>query len=74
MKKTILQLTQFSKAIEGLFKKRQLLLEDFDSFQKELAENPEMGVVVSGTNGIRKARLKSSSSGKAVVLESVIIV
>lgn len=65
IKRKIIQLTQFSKAIDGLLKKRQLLSEDFNSFQKELAENPEIGDVVPGTGGIRKARLKSAGRGKS---------
>ena len=65
MKRKVIQLTQFSKSIDNLLKKRQLLIEDFDLFQKDLAENPEMGDVVAGTNGIRKVRLKSSSRGKS---------
>jgi mRNA-degrading endonuclease RelE of RelBE toxin-antitoxin system len=65
MKRKIIQLTQFSKTVDSLLKKRQLLSEDFNIFQKELAENPEMGDVVAGTGGVRKARLKSSSHGKS---------
>jgi len=55
----------FHKAITNLIKKRQILQEDFDDFTRELAKNPEMGDVVVGTNGVRKARLKSASRGKS---------
>jgi len=65
MKRRILQLAQFSKIIDSLLKKRQLLAEDFNLFQKELAENPKTGEVVPGTSGVRKIRLKSSSCGKS---------
>src|SRR5437762_1932738 len=65
MKRKVIQLTQFSKSVDSLLKKRLLLLEDFDAFQKELAENPEKGDMVAGTSGIRKVRLKSSSRGKS---------
>ena len=65
MKRKIIQLTQFSKTVDSLLKKRQLLSEDFNVFQKELAEHPEMGDVVPGTSGVRKVRLKSSGRGKS---------
>ena len=65
MKRKIIQLSHFSKKLDGLLKKRHILFKDFDEFQNELAENPEMGDVVSGTGGVRKARLKAPSRGKS---------
>lgn len=65
VKKKIIQTRQFSKTIDSLLKKRQLLRGDFDDFRRELAEHPEMGQRVVGTGGVRKARLKSSSRGKS---------
>ena len=65
MKRKIKQTIDFSKAIDSFLKKRQLLQQDFDLFEKELAENPDIGVLVPGTNGVRKVRLKSSSRGKS---------
>lgn len=65
MKRKIIQSKQFKKIIDGLLKKRHLLLEDFDDFQKKLVEFPEMGDLIIGTGGIRKARLKSASGGKS---------
>ncbi len=65
MKRKVVQLTQFSKSVDNLLKKRLLLLEDFDAFQKELTDNPEKGDMIIGTGGVRKARLKSSSQGKS---------
>ena len=41
-----------------------LLKADFDSFKKNLTENPGIGAVIPGTGGIRKTRLKASSKGK----------
>ncbi len=38
---------------------------DYEEFKKELAENPEIGDPLSGTGGVRKIRLKSSSRGKS---------
>ncbi|MBA3751777.1 hypothetical protein H0X06_03195 [Candidatus Dependentiae bacterium] len=43
MKRKIHQTNYFSKALTSLLKKRQLLKEDFDDFQEELANNQEMG-------------------------------
>lgn len=38
--------------------------EDYDKFTEELAKNPDIGDVISGTGGVRKARLKSAAKGK----------
>lgn len=65
MKKKIIQTRQFSKTIDSLIKKRQLLRCDFDDFQRELVENPKMGDIMTSMGGVRKARLKSSSRGKS---------
>lgn len=65
MKRIIKQTTFFSKCLDNLLKKRKLLKDDFDQFQNELAEHPDMGDVVPGTHGIRKVRLKSPSGGKS---------
>lgn len=65
MKRKIKQTFDFSKAIDKMLKKGQLLQQDFNILEKELAENPEIGVIVPGTNGIRKVRLKSASGGKS---------
>lgn len=65
MKRKITQTKYFVKLINDLIKKRQILQEDFDNFKKELAEHPEMGDMIPGTSGVRKARLKSASRGKS---------
>ncbi len=65
MKRKITQTQYFAKLINSLVKKRQVLQEDFDDFKKELAEHPDMGDMIPGTNGVRKARLKSASRGKS---------
>jgi hypothetical protein len=65
MKRKINQTRYFSKSLNSLLKKRQILEEDFDDFKEELAKNPEMGDIVSGTSGVRKTRLKSASRGKS---------
>jgi Protein of unknown function (DUF1044). len=64
MKIQILQTTDFGDEINSLIAKKKLRKEDFEDFKKDLAENPEMGSVISGTGGIRKTRLKSASKGK----------
>src|SRR5690349_17518959 len=65
MKRNIIQTNYFIKLISNLIKKRQILQEDFDDFKRELAEHPEMGDIIPGTSGVRKARLKSRSHGKS---------
>jgi hypothetical protein len=65
MKRKIIQTRNFAKSVDSLFKKRQLSIDDFDIFQKNLAENPSLGDIIPGTGGIRKVRLKSTSKGKS---------
>ena len=64
MKIEILQTSYFIKTIAHLFKKRQLLEDDFDLFLNEISQKPDKGDVISGTNGVRKIRLKSATKGK----------
>lgn len=64
MKREIIQTSYFVKEISGLQKKGNLLEEDFTSFLKDIAQNPEIGDVIPGTGGVRKTRLKSASKGK----------
>src|SRR5262245_3702216 len=63
--KLIIQIKNFTKNLEYLLKKRQLLPDDFEKFKKELAKHPDMGDLISGAGGVRKTRLKSASSGKS---------
>jgi mRNA-degrading endonuclease RelE of RelBE toxin-antitoxin system len=64
-KRQIIETRQFSDEIADLLKKRSLLQEDYEELKKELAENPERVPSLSGTGGVRKIRLKSSSKGKS---------
>lgn len=61
----ITQARPFKRYVEAFLKKRLMLPDDFDKFQKVLAQNPEMGDVIRGTGGVRKTRLKSASHGKS---------
>ncbi len=65
MKLKIIQTRSFSKVIDGLMRKRLLLKDNFDEFQRTLAENPDLGVRISGAGGVRKTRLKGASKGKS---------
>lgn len=65
MKRKIIHTTLFNKKIDVLFKKKQILQEDFDEFKRNLTVHPEMGDLISGTGGVRKTRLKSSTRGKS---------
>ena|SRR5580692_2985106 len=65
MKKSIVQTPTFKREVGGFLKKRLLLDDDFEEFQKVLIQNPEMGDIIVGTGGVRKARLKSASRGKS---------
>jgi hypothetical protein len=65
MKRKIIQTRYFSKVVDNLLQKRQLLEEDFNSFKKELIEKPDSGDLITGTGGVRKTRLKSAAKGKS---------
>jgi mRNA-degrading endonuclease RelE of RelBE toxin-antitoxin system len=65
MKIRIVSNTKFDNTIESLVNERKLLRKDFEDFKRELAENPARGVIVTGTGGVRKIRLKSASKGKS---------
>src|SRR3990167_10264058 len=64
-KRQIVETRGFSREIANLLAKNSLLQTDYDSLKKELAENPEKGDLLTGTGGVRKIRLKSSSRGKS---------
>ncbi len=65
MKRKVIETRKFSKSIDDLLKKRQLLKTDYDDFKNELANNPDKGDVIIGTGGVRKIRLSSASRGKS---------
>jgi hypothetical protein len=65
MEKKIILARPFKRNVEGFLKKRLLLPDDFEAFQKILLQNPEMGDVIVGAGGIRKVRIKSASRGKS---------
>lgn len=64
MKIKIIETRKFSKSIDDLQKKRQLLEEDYAEFKDDLATTPDKGDVVPGTSGVRKIRMGSASKGK----------
>ena len=61
----ITETKSFSKILNDLIKKRKLLDTDYQEFKNFLSKNPETGDMISGTHGVRKIRLKSSSKGKS---------
>jgi hypothetical protein len=65
MKRCIIEAKNFTKNVDDLITKKKLLAEDFDTFKRMLTQNPEDGDLITGTGGIRKTRLKSSSKGKS---------
>jgi mRNA-degrading endonuclease RelE of RelBE toxin-antitoxin system len=64
MKRLVIQTKIFSEILDGLIRKKQLLLKDYEELEKSLAEHPKQGDVIPGLSGLRKIRLKSSYSGK----------
>jgi hypothetical protein len=60
----IIEARLFSKALDALLKRKQLIKNDYDDLKKELVINPERGDLIPGTGGVRKIRMKSASKGK----------
>ena len=54
----------FTNDIRRFVKRGSLHPADLEDFKRLLTEDPQLGVIVQGTGGLRKARLKSASSGK----------
>lgn len=64
MQRLVIQTKIFSEILDGLIRKKQLLLKDYEELEKSLVEHPKQGDVIPGLSGLRKIRLKSSYSGK----------
>ena len=64
MRRIVIQMRPFSCALDELIKKNVLSQKTFDAFERQLIETPEMGRVIQGCGGIRKARLGSIGKGK----------
>jgi hypothetical protein len=64
-KREVVQTSTFAKRVKDLVKTHRLKSEDFETFKRVIAENPEMGDMIQGTGGVRKTRLKSASKGKS---------
>lgn len=60
MKRTFVETNDFKKKIEGL--KDENLLQ---AVQNEILKDPETGVLVKGTGGIRKFRVGAKGKGKS---------
>lgn len=54
----------FSKYFDKFIKEGKINQEDFEEFERNLLNNPTLGDVIPGMGGLRKARMKSSTSGK----------
>jgi hypothetical protein len=59
-----IETTVFTRIFDQLVKDRKLKEADFDDFEEELLQNPQIGKVISGMEGLRKVRLKSAGKGK----------
>ncbi|MBS0616480.1 MAG: type II toxin-antitoxin system RelE/ParE family toxin [Verrucomicrobia bacterium] len=64
-KREVIQIPGFSRRVKELIRAHKLKEENFETFKSVLAEHPEMGDVIQGTGGVRKARLRSASKGKS---------
>lgn len=64
MKRTFVQTTAFSASLDRLINQGKLLWEDYLEIENSLLKNPDEGDVITGTGGLRKVRLKSSTKGK----------
>jgi mRNA-degrading endonuclease RelE of RelBE toxin-antitoxin system len=63
-KRKVIETRDFSSKIKELLKTHRLNWQSYENFMGVLSENPEMGVIIPGTGGVRKTRLASASKGK----------
>lgn len=64
MNRAFIQLPPFSRYLDEMIKQGKILQTDFEVFEQQLLENPQIGDVIPGLSGIRKTRLKGANSGK----------
>lgn len=64
MKRTFKHTDIFTKLYDKLVAERKLSEIDFEEFEQSLLENPQLGDVIPGLEGLRKARIKSTNKGK----------
>ncbi len=55
----------FEKVYDKLVDERKLSKKDFEELERALLENPKLGDVIPGMEGLRKLRLKSIGKGKS---------
>jgi hypothetical protein len=65
MKRLVIQQKPFSRELDHLIDMGKLLKSDYDNFEWNLVQNPQMGEVIPGLGGIRKTRLKAVNKGKS---------
>lgn len=65
MDRFFVQTTQFSEILDQLVKQGKLVWEDYLDLENRLLTNPDEGDVITGTGGLRKTRLKSTTKGKS---------
>jgi len=64
MKRTFIHTDIFCRIFDKLVSERKLSSEDFEQFEQSLLTDPKAGDVIPGMEGLRKARMKSTSHGK----------
>lgn len=55
----------FTRHFDKFIQEGRLTQKDFEDFENELLNDPKKGAVIPGMGGLRKTRIKSSSSGKS---------
>jgi hypothetical protein len=64
MKRTCINSPAFTRIYDQLIAEHKLSEQDFVDFEQELLKDPKKGSVIPRLEGLRKARLKSTSKGK----------
>lgn len=65
MKRVFVYTSIFAKIYDSLVANRKLSPNDFENLEQSLLDNPQLGDVIPGMDGLRKVRLKSMSKGKS---------
>lgn len=64
MQRTFIFTTLFCKTLDVLTEERKLSPENFEKLEQDLLNNPKLGDVIPGMDGLRKVRLKGVNCGQ----------
>jgi hypothetical protein len=64
MKRIFVNSPAFTRIYDQLIAEHKLSEQDFVDFEQDLLKDPQQGKAISGMDGLRKIRIKSTTKGK----------